>query len=244
MHTLCRSALLLVLCTSVYSQSPNEPSPAFRKAFAFFRSFEQPSLQAVLAKVRKAPASPAHQRAVLLSFQKAVAEGGEVTAFTQDERGKLDGVSSVLALFDRTHLQIRVIDVPNAYVGLHRRVVLLISLPALRLLTGSELQAISAHEAGHDFFWPRWESARAASNRESLQEIELLCDGLAILAAFSLRLDSSVWLSGLEKLESFNQQRFGAAAYDSSYPLFAERRRFAEALRSRLGALLQEGAAF
>ena len=63
---------------------------------------------------------------------------------------------------DRAHVfQTKLIEVPQAVVALHHRTVLLISRAALELLSGAELQALVAHEVGHDYFWPEFERTLA-----------------------------------------------------------------------------------
>ena len=48
---------------------------------------------------------------------------------------------------------IRIIEVPQAAVALHARAVVLVSERALDLLDADELQALVAHEIGHEYFW-------------------------------------------------------------------------------------------
>jgi Zn-dependent protease with chaperone function len=41
-------------------------------------------------------------------------------------------------------------------MGLYGRAVLLISLPALRLLRAEQLEALVAHEIAHEYWWDAW----------------------------------------------------------------------------------------
>jgi hypothetical protein len=87
--------------------------------------------------------------------------------------------------------------------------VLLISREALRLLDAKELLAIGAHELGHDYVWDNYEEARQAGNTRRLQELELLCDGFAVITMAGLRVDPEQLVAAAIKLTRFNTRRFG-----------------------------------
>lgn len=90
----------------------------------------------------------------------ALPEEGELSP-TADEAVKLRALEPILAYHERRHaFDIKVIDVPQFVVGLHQRAVLLLSRTALRSLSASELQAMVAHEIGHDYFWSDYERAQ------------------------------------------------------------------------------------
>lgn len=153
------------------------------------------------------------------------------------ELPKLAAVEEVLAYHERAHaFEPKVIDVPQAVVALHQRTALLISRPALRLLSGAELQALVAHEIGHDYFWPEFERTLALGDRSGRQELELKCDGIAVLTLVALRLDLARLAGGLHKQIRFNET-LGADANAADYPQLQERQRFIAALRdfARLG---------
>jgi len=98
-----------------------------------------------------------------------------------------------------------------AAVALHQRAVLLISRPALRLLSGVELRALVAHEIGHDYFWREFEETLAHGDRRGRQELELKCDGIALLTLLALGSDPALLIEGLGKLTRFNEM-LGATA--------------------------------
>ena len=75
----------------------------------------------------------------------------------------------------------KVIDLPEAGIVLHARSILLISRPALRLLSAAELQAVVAHEVGHEYFWTEFEHLRDGRDGRARQELELRCDAIAVL---------------------------------------------------------------
>jgi Zn-dependent protease with chaperone function len=139
------------------------------------------------------------------------------------------------ALARDTIYDLRIIDVPQAFAGLHGKAVLLISLPALQLLSGKELQAIAAHEVGHEYFWEEYEVAKIQKDEQRLRELEMACDTIAILTLLRLRLPPDPLISALEKLFWFNRRRFGVALNESRYPLLRDRGEAIERLTAREG---------
>lgn len=92
----------------------------------------------------------------------------------------------------------------HAFVKLQSRAVLLISDKALNLLSAEELQALAAHEMAHDYFWREYFDAKDHKQYNTLLEIELRCDGIAIITMEYLNLDCSYLISGTERLKNFN----------------------------------------
>lgn len=66
---------------------------------------------------------------------------------------------------------LKVTSVPQAWTGLHGRAVLLVSLPALQLLSSQELQALVAHEVGHEYLWREYAIAQQDKNTQRLREL-------------------------------------------------------------------------
>jgi hypothetical protein len=147
-----------------------------------------------------------------------------------DEVDKIASLQPVFVYHDRQTVVIPiVIDVPVAAVALHARAVVLMSRVAVRLLSGPELQAVVAHEIGHEYFWSQYNSARARHDLGELQSIELQCDGIAVLTLSELGIDPMHLLSAVDKIGRFNEvpgNRWGS----NGYPSPDERRRFVRAL--------------
>lgn len=120
-------------------------------------------------------------------------------------------------------------------MALHARAVVLVSEPALDLLDPEELQALVAHEVGHEYFWSEYFRARRDDDRSLLQTLELLCDGLAIVTLRRAGMDPRRLTSALEKTSRYNRERFGAARNEEDYPAIGERRRFGRRLVEWLG---------
>jgi len=166
---------------------------------------------------------------------------GEVKKLKQPAQHKLNSLQQILRAYQRQSVyEIKVIAVPQAFVGLHGRAVILISNTALGLLDAEELQALVAHEIGHEYVWAQYEAARDLNDRHRLQELELYCDGVAILTLGHVGLDPSRLVTGLEKAGRFNRKRFGKALNEDYYPPFTERREFAQAVTAwAAGSLLR-----
>jgi hypothetical protein len=145
-------------------------------------------------------------------------------------------IEEVLSYHGRAEaFTIKLIDVPQAAVAMDRRAVLVISRPALRNISATELQALVAHEIGHDYFWRDFETAFARSDKNGLQELELRCDGIAVLTLIALRFDPLTLRDGLRRLARFNDL-VGATANADEYPPLRQRERFIEVFRKRYGA--------
>ena len=76
----------------------------------------------------------------------------------------------------------------------------------LQQLNADELVAIIAHELGHDYVWDEYEQARQHEDDHRLQELELRCDGIAIIAMARLGVGSEHLVSALTKLARHNKR--------------------------------------
>jgi hypothetical protein len=205
----------------------------------FFQAVRQSDPTSWLQALRPSPITP-DQRARAIAV---LPETGELTP-RPDERAKLTTVESVLVYHKRAQVfETKLIDVPQAVVGLYARAVILISRPALRLLSAAELQALVAHEIGHEYFWADFERTLERGDKPGRQELELKCDGIAALTLIGLG-GNPAWLpAGLRKLLQFNE-RIGAMANADAYPLLQDRERLINAVRdfvlpSPAGAVLR-----
>ena len=200
------------------------------QALRFFESLPQTDRDTALRVLRPQPtgvAERARARAML-------PETGALTP-TVAEATKLDALRAVLVYHEREHVfDVKVVDVPQAVVGLYDRAILLISRPALSLLSASEIQAVGAHEVGHDFFWGELEQARQRHDWKARQQLELQCDGIAALTLVALDLSSADLVDAVRKLIRFNE-KFGAPADHDGYPSVGVRQAFVSALVERRG---------
>ena len=194
-------------------------SPADR-AFRFFADLRIISAEAALESLRPIPISPEEKRRELSSLPRV----GQLQP-TPDEAAKLGSIQRVLIYHKRQDVfEAKVIDLPQAGVVLHARSILLISRPALRELSATELQAAVAHEAGHEYFWADFEHLREG-DATARQELELRCDAIAVLTLLDLGLDPGELVSAVRTVTRFNE-RIGATLAEGDYPSEAARAQF------------------
>ncbi len=194
------------------------PAAPVTSALRFFDALAARDPDSLLRALRTAPISV---QARELARATLPAEGALIP--TRDEAKKLAELTPVLINHERERVfDIKVIDLPQGFIGLHDRAILLISRPALKVLTAAELQALVAHELGHDFLWNEFERERHGRGR---QELELESDGIGVLTLVALGLDPMRLLTATKKLNRFNEQ-FGTPSNIADYPTPAERQRF------------------
>jgi len=174
-----------------------------------------------------------------VEMQKLIAtfsDDGVITTLTYSEQFKLRSLESVLQAHNRLDIyEIKVVDLPGAQAFLFERCVLLVSREALRILTKEELQAIVAHEIGHEYFWDEWHAAFAGHNVALLRKIEFLCDEISAFTLVRNGLRSDRLITALRKLTAFNAPFFRGQQFPDEYPSLAERIAAINALSLRLG---------
>ena len=227
MSKAARTAMFVWGCTVAAGASSDPVVQAFR----FFEAVGGGDTEGILRALRPPEVSPGRRSRAIASLP----ETGELRP-DRDERAKLAMLKDVLSFHERTDVFATiVVDVPQAAVALHDRTVLLISRPALRLVSGSELQAVVAHEIGHDYFWRDFEDMLASGDKSARQELELKCDGIAVLTLIVLKFDPAALTDALRKFTNFNAA-IGATANVDGYPTLPQRQRFIRELRQRYGA--------
>jgi hypothetical protein len=173
------------------------------------------------------PISAVEKAAVLQSLPA----GGTVLQLDRCERSKLDAIGPVLRVHGRDGVyDVRVIAVPQAWTGLYERTVLLISLPALTLLKAEELQALVAHEMGHEYVWKQYTDAKLRRDTNRLRELELVCDAIAIRTLALVGIPPERLQTATEKVFRYNRERIGVALDQDSYPSLNERRQLIKQL--------------
>jgi Zn-dependent protease with chaperone function len=230
-----RNRRVVWLAATLLSASPAvvaQDGSVLETALHFFTRHDAPGIVERFDSVRPPPVSPAEREDVLATLPPE----GDIRDFDSAQRKKLAAARRVLELHGREAVYVvKVIEVPQAAVALHARAVVLVSEPALDLLDPEELQALVAHEVGHEYFWSEYFRARRENDRLLLQTLELVCDGLAIITLRRAGMDPKRLTSALEKVVRYNRDRFGAALNDDDYPAIGERRRFARRLIEWLG---------
>ena len=108
------------------------------------------ALRRFVETARPAPVSSEDKARALA----ALPSEGEVTHLSASSRRKLAALTMVLRATGREPVyEIRVIAVPQAGLALYARAFVLISEATLTLVDAEELQALVAHEVGHEYVW-------------------------------------------------------------------------------------------
>jgi hypothetical protein len=143
---------------------------------------------------------------------------------------KLAVIDPILRYHDRLGvIEIALIDAPYAVMGLYARTQILISRGALDEIDPRELQAVAAHELGHEYFWDEYEKAGFERDEDRVRELELRCDGIAVLTLRRLGLDPRHLTDALTHLTWYNERK-GARLTTGPYPSLSQRARFVHAL--------------
>ena len=190
-----------------------------------------------LKYIRPAKLNPAVKARIIATLPPE----GEVQASAAG-MSKLAALEPIFKYHDRSsEIDIKLIQVLQAFVGLHARSVVLISEKALNLVTAEELQALVAHEMGHEYFWNEYQSASGHGDCKLLQEVELRCDAIAVITICRLGLDPESLISATAKLMQFNE-RIGATANANSYVSQQERVKFIRTMATLVRTRLATGA--
>jgi len=221
-----------ISCLILASAIPllTEAADVNREVLAQFRQYAPEQFREWLDRQRPAPVTPQFASKI----RAALPTEGEVRSLTPADGRKLESISVVLRAHDREGVYlVKVVDSPQARVGLHARFVVLVTRTALRILSATQLQAIVAHEIGHEYVWLDYESARAKGNTRRLRSLELFCDGIALLTLARIGVEPGTLIDALRLLES-SDRRNGLVPESNSYPTLPDRSEFARQIRTWL----------
>jgi hypothetical protein len=162
---------------------------------------------------------------------------GEITNLDDAGRQKVAALKQLLQATRRESVyEVKVTDVAYARIVVFARSVILISNSAFMLLDSEELQALAAHEIGHEYFTVDYENAFRTRDHRRLKDLELLCDAIAIVTVHRLGMNPDRLLGAVEKITRYNQKRFPTRIDGTNYPTIAERRSFARKVTAWLQA--------
>jgi predicted Zn-dependent protease len=162
---------------------------------------------------------------------RALPAEGEVTNLSDAVRRKLSAVGQLLRATGRDAVyDIKVIDIPQARVGLFERSVILITQDALALIDEADLQALVAHELGHEYVAADYLRASQLGDHNRLRQLELMCDAIAIVILHERGLDPSRVMASAERITRYNRKLIGMTVDERGYPTLAERRAFTRAV--------------
>jgi hypothetical protein len=102
----------------------------------------------------------------------------------------------------------------------------------VELLTAEELQALVAHEIGHEYVWQKYASAKTRGDAKRLRELELVCDAIAVATLTILGLPPDRLETATEKIFRYNRERFGMALNQANYPSLKQRGQLIKRLKS------------
>ncbi len=231
-------AVVVVVCLGLGAfANPPKPSELSAKALQFFSEIKDANFDAYLKRVRLPKVNAEFKAQVLAQLAKA-----EIVKPSEKMQAKLTALLPILQYHEREAvLEINVINAREAFVGVQGRAVLFISENMLRLLSTEELQAVVAHELGHEYFWGELMEARQQKQHTMMREIELRCDGIAVIALVRLGLEAAHLISALTAMRAFNAR---VVATDvRPYPESKERFAFIRAMSELVKARAAEGIA-
>jgi membrane-associated phospholipid phosphatase len=222
-----RLALVLVCVTAMFVPvgADQKPSNLVSSALEFFEGHNDVSIDEFLGRLRPPPID-AVERARIVA---ALPPHGDIPP---DARAlaKMSLAKDVLAYHGRRGLiSFTIIDVDPAFVGLHARAVILASAHALSLVNNEEFAAIVAHEVGHEYVWTDYTRAAARQDHGRIRELELRCDGIAVLTLRRLGLNPNRLITAFDMLTRYNEQRLFDADW-RDYPSRDELRAFVHAV--------------
>jgi hypothetical protein len=195
--------------------------PVEAKALQFFAVADAHAWDERLRQLRPA-AAPLDRRT--RSLAKLRKDG--LIEPSSEQQSKLGVLRPVLAYLDReTVVEVKLLRLDVAWAGFLEGAAVLITPNALDLLDADELQAVVAHELAHEYFSEEYGAAREARRYETVREIELRCDAVAIVTLSRLGGNREALLSGVAKLVAFNEGHGFPNSRDLS-PSWEERRRF------------------
>lgn len=189
------------------------------KAFTYFEQIDGRRFDDYLSRIRPNALAPELRGKVLKILQK-----DDIVNPPADGLAKLRTLEPILKYHQRDSIiELKVLRAPTATAVFLAGAAVLITEPALKILTAAELQAVVAHELGHEYYWTRFELARQNHEYTELQELELRCDGIAIVTLETLGLDPESLVSAIAKLNKHNSHQGSSSAQNQNYVAFDER---------------------
>ena len=205
-HNALVMIFILAMNTPTYAQlNKNEPgvNEVSFKAFSYFEQIQNRQYDDFLRSIRPSELAPELRAKIvgMLRKEDLVNPNGEALA-------KLKSLDAVLKYHQRDSvIEIKVLRVgETATAAFLACAAVLVTERALNLLTAEELQAVVAHELGHEYYWTRFEDARQKNHYSEVQELDLRCDGIALITLQHLGVNPSNLISGISKLHRNNNQ--------------------------------------
>ena len=207
----------LTLGQTASKESP--PSSVTMKALSYFQKVDGQQFDDHLQRIRPGALAPELRVRVLNMLPKE-----DLMTPSADESAKLKTLEPILKYHQRDSvIEFKVLRASTATAVFLAGAAVLITGPALKILTVEELQAVVAHELGHEYYWNRFELARQNRDYTELQELELRCDGIAVVTLQHLGLDPESLVSAITKLNKYNAHPGSSSTQNQNYVAFSER---------------------
>jgi hypothetical protein len=214
------ASIVLALATGTWASGQSLPVSNPREILAS----DPAAFIRLLDDFRPSPVTSETKQMVLKSLPREL----KARVVNARDRAKLAVLDPVLRAVQRHAVyEIRVIESPSATIAIDGRAIILISERALGILDADELRAAVAHEAAHEYVWEEWRRADKRDDWKRLRELELVCDGIAVVILHQLGLETSSLIRSFERLTRFNLLWLDSLPNPSSYPTLAERSEFA-----------------
>lgn len=218
---LIASAIILIADAPAFSQnksSTGRQDNASAQALQYFSRTTGQSFDSYLRRIRPRMISPELKRKALSALVQ-----DDLVNPSDGGRRKLASLQPVLRYHERDgFIEMKVLRTRQATVALLAGAAVIITEPALRLLSAEELQAVVAHELAHEYFWNEIDRTQNPGKR---REIELRCDGIAIFTLSRLQINPACFISAIRKITYYNEN-IGIATSSDSYPTLESRIEF------------------
>jgi len=219
--------LLVVLSINTFTfaqtvKTAASPNSVPLKAFTYFEQIEGRRFDDYLSRLRPVALAPELRARVLNMLAK-----DDLVLPSAQGRAKLETLEPILKYHQRNSvIELRVLRAPTATAVFLAGAAVLITEPALEILTAEELQAVVAHELGHEYYWNEFEAARHNHDYSKIQELELRCDGIAVMTLKHLSLDPTSLISAIAKLNKHNSHPGSSSPQNQNYVAFDKRVEF------------------
>ena len=202
------------------SKTSSKSSGTTLKAFAYFAHIHDQQLDDFLHSIRPRALTHELRERVLKMLPK-----GDLVNPSAEYEARIESLERILKYHQRDSIiEIKVIRANTATAVFLAGAAILITEPALKILNVEELQAVVAHELGHEYYWNQFERARQNRDNSQMQELELRCDGIAVVTLHGVGIDPKNLISAITKLNRYNEHPGSAGS--ANYVSFNDRLEF------------------
>lgn len=198
------SIIILILVANVTASSQEISNAVLSgvtlKAFFYFEQVQNREYDAFLRSIQPSPLAPELRTKVLSMLPKH-----DLVSPSPEDLDRLKTLD-VLLKYHRRHsfIEFKVLRSRSATAAFLAGAAVVITEPALKLLSVEELQAVVAHELGHEYYWNQFEQARENKNYADMQELELRCDGIAVITLQHVGINPANLISAITRLNKHN----------------------------------------